>query len=57
MIRSYWYYLLIGGIGWLLILSIIGFPLGLLLVLGALVFEGYRLIRGFIELNNNRPMP
>jgi uncharacterized membrane protein len=57
MIRSYWYYLLIGGIGWLCILSVIGLPLGLLLVAGALLFEAYRLIRGFIELNNNRPMP
>ena len=61
MIRSFWFYVLwmvVGGVllltlGWILI----GIPLAWGTWLLAWVWKAYRLIRGFIDLNNNRAMP
>lgn len=56
-IRSFWWYLfwmVIGGILWI---TLIGIP-GALLVWGvAWLWKAYRLLRGFIDLNNNQPVP
>jgi len=61
MIRSFWFYVLwmvVGGVllltlGWILI----GIPLAWGVWLLAWVWKAYRLIKGFIDLNNNRAMP
>lgn len=61
MIRSFWFYILwmvVGGLilftlGWILI----GFPLAWAIWIGAWIWKAYRLIKGFIDLNNNRAMP
>lgn len=61
MIRSFWYYILwmvVGGIilftlGWILI----GIPMAWAIWIAAWIWKAYRLIKGFIDLNNNRAMP
>lgn len=56
-IRSFWWYLVWMTVGGLLFLTIIGIPLAALVCFGAWVWKAYRLIRGFIDLGNNQPMP
>jgi uncharacterized membrane protein len=61
MIRSFWWYAI-----WFAIATVIFFTLGLILI-GlplawgiwglAWIWMAYRIIRGFIDLNNNKPMP
>lgn len=56
-IRSFWWYvfwLLVGG---LMFATIIGIPLAWLLWGGAWIWAAYRLIRGFLDLDANKPMP
>ncbi|MFC0133482.1 hypothetical protein CR105_07945 [Massilia eurypsychrophila] len=54
MIRSFWWYVLWIVVGAALFITIVG-PW---IVWGvAWVWKAYRLIRGFVDLNNNRPMP
>ena len=57
MIRSFWYYIVAAAIGWVCVITVILIPLGWLIWVGAWIWEAYRLIKGFIELNNNRAMP
>lgn len=57
MIRSFWFYALWMVVGFVLFITIIGIPLAWLVWVGAWVWKAYRLIRGFVDLNNNRPMP
>ncbi len=57
MIRSFWWYVVWMAIGGVLFITVIGMP-GAFVVWGvAWVWKAYRLIRGFIDLNNNRAMP
>jgi uncharacterized membrane protein len=57
MIRSFWFYVLWMVVGGALFVTIIGIPIAWLVWVGAWVWKAYRLIRGFVDLNNNRPMP
>jgi uncharacterized membrane protein len=57
MIRSFWIYIICMAAAVLLAFTIILIPLAWLLGLGAWLWKAYRLIRGFIDLNNNRAMP
>ncbi|QNA88903.1 hypothetical protein G4G28_11140 [Massilia sp. Dwa41.01b] len=57
MIRSFWYYVLWVVIGWILIFSIIGLLFAWAVFPLAIVWKAYRLIRGFLDLNNNKAMP
>jgi uncharacterized membrane protein len=56
-IRSFWWYLIWAAIGGVLFLTIIGIPLAYLIWAGAWVWKAYRLIRGIVDLGNNKPMP
>ncbi len=56
-IRSFWWYLLWMAIGGLLFVTIIGIPVAALIWFAAWVWKAYRLIRGFTDLRDNRPMP
>jgi uncharacterized membrane protein len=56
-IRSFWWYLVWVVIGALVFVTIIGIPLAWLIWFGAWIWKAYRLIRGFINLNDNRAMP
>lgn len=57
MIRSFWIYVVLMAVGWVLFFTLIGIPLAWLLWVGAWIWEAYRLIRGFIDLNDNKAMP
>ncbi|MDQ2822652.1 MAG: hypothetical protein M3Y65_20120 [Pseudomonadota bacterium] len=57
MIRTFWFYALWMAVGWLLIITIIGIPLSWLVFPCAWLWNAYRLIKGFVDLNNNRAMP
>lgn len=57
MIRSFWFYILWMAIAVVLAFTIILIPLAWLVGVVAWVWKAYRLIRGFIDLNNNKAMP
>jgi uncharacterized membrane protein len=40
-----------------LAVTLIGIPLAWLVGVGAWIWMAYRIIRGFLDLNNNKPMP
>jgi uncharacterized membrane protein len=57
MIRSFWWYVVWMIVAGILFVTIIGIPLAWLVGVVAWVWMAYRIIRGFLDLNNNRPMP
>lgn len=57
MIRTFWFYLLWMVIGGVAFVTIIGIPLAWLIWALAWVWNAYRLIRGFLDLDSNKPMP
>lgn len=57
MIRTFWFYALWMAVGWILIVTIIGIPLSWIVFPVAWLWNAYRLIKGFVDLNNNRAMP
>jgi uncharacterized membrane protein len=57
MIRSFWFYALWMGLAFLLTITVIGIPIAWLVGCGAWIWMAYRIIRGFMDLNQNRPMP
>ncbi|WP_317204484.1 DUF4870 family protein [Janthinobacterium sp.] len=56
-IRSFWWYLFWVVLGAVLFITFIGIPLAWLVWGCAWLWKAYRLIKGFIDLNNNTPMP
>lgn len=56
-IRSFWWYLFWVGVGWALFLTIIGIPLAFLTFAGAFIWKAYRLIKGFLDLDDGKAMP
>ena len=57
MIRTFWFYALWMAVGWILVLTIIGIPISWIVFAGAWLWNAYRVIKGFVDLNNNRAMP
>jgi uncharacterized membrane protein len=57
MIRSFWIYILCAAIAILTAATIVGIPVAAVIFGVAWLWKAYRLIRGFIDLNSNRPMP
>ena len=57
MIRSFWLYVLAMVVALFLAITIIGIPLAWLVGAAAWLWMAYRIIRGFLDLNSNRPMP
>lgn len=57
MIRSFWFYLLWMVLAVVLAVTLIGIPLAWLVGAGAWLWMAYRIVRGFVDLNNNRSMP
>ena len=57
MIRSFWWYVVWMVVAGVMFATIILIPLAWLVGLAAWVWKAYRLIKGFVDLNNNRPMP
>ncbi|MES2739842.1 MAG: hypothetical protein V4754_02645 [Pseudomonadota bacterium] len=56
-IRSFWWYLVWMVTGAVLFMTIILIPLAWLVWAGAWLWKAYRLIKGFLDLNNNKAMP
>jgi len=57
MIRSFWFYVLWMVVALVLAITLIGIPLAWLVGVGAWIWMAYRIIRGFLDLNNNKAMP
>ena len=57
MIRSFWWYAGWMLVGWILAVTVIGLVIAFPLWGIIWLWKAYRLIRGFIDLNNNRAMP
>ena len=55
-IRSFWWYVVWMAVGWVLLATIIGLLFAWIVFVGAWLWKAYRLIRGFIALNNNEPI-
>jgi uncharacterized membrane protein len=56
-IRSFWWYVFWVVLGVVLFITIIGIPLAYLVWAAAWIWKAYRIIKGFIDLDANRPMP
>mgnify|MGYP003431273225 CR=1 FL=1 len=56
MVRSFWIYVALMAVAVVLAVTIILIPLAWLLGCAAWIWYAYRLIKGFIDLNNNRAM-
>jgi uncharacterized membrane protein len=56
-IRSFWWYVVWIIVGGILFLTIIGIPLAWLVWGVAWIWKAYRLIKGFVDLSDNKPMP
>jgi uncharacterized membrane protein len=57
MIRSFWFYVLWMTLAVMLAITFVGIPLAIIVAGCAWLWKAYRLIRGFADLNSNRPMP
>jgi uncharacterized membrane protein len=56
-IRTFWYTLLWVAIAALLFITVIGIVLAYIVAVGAGVWVLYRIVRGWIALNDGKPMP
>jgi len=56
-IRTFWYTLLWMVIAAMLFITVIGIVLGYILAVGGGIWVFYRIIRGWISLNDGRSMP
>lgn len=56
MINSFWIYALLMVVAVVMAVTIVLIPLAWLLATGAWIWKAYRLVRGFVDLNNNRAM-
>ena len=56
-IRSFWWYLFWMAIGGIFFITIIGFLLAWLIWGAAWLWKVYRLIKGMLDLNAQKPMP
>ncbi|ABR90557.1 Uncharacterized conserved protein [Janthinobacterium sp. Marseille] len=56
-IRSFWWYLVWMALGGVLFMTIVGIPAAFLLWTVAWLWKLYRMIKGIVDLNDNKPMP
>ncbi|HWP64812.1 MAG TPA: hypothetical protein VNO26_02730 [Candidatus Limnocylindria bacterium] len=56
-IRTFWWALAWVVVAALLFVTVIGIPLAFLVFLGAGIWVVYRIVRGWLALNERRPMP
>ena len=57
MIRSFWWYVVWMAVGGSVFATLVGIPIAFCIWGVAWLWKAYRLIRGFVDLNNNRPAP
>jgi uncharacterized membrane protein len=56
-ISSFWWYLFWMMIGGVFFITLVGVPVAAMIWLGALAWKTYRLLRGFLNVSENEPMP
>ncbi len=56
-IRSFWWYLIWMVVGGALFITVIGIPFAFLVWTVAWLWKAYRLIKGLLDLNDNKAMP
>lgn len=56
-IRSFWWYLFWMVVGGIFFITLIGIPLAYPIWAIAWIWKAYRLIRGLLDLDANKPMP
>jgi uncharacterized membrane protein len=56
-IRSFWWYFFWMVVGGIVFVTVVGIPLAWLIWTAAWVWKAYRLIKGILDLNDNKPMP
>jgi len=56
-IRSFWWYLFWMVLGGILFMTVVGIPLAWLVWGLAWIWKAYRLIKGLLDLSDNKPMP
>lgn len=56
-IRSFWWYVVWMTLGGILFVTFVGIPFAFLIWTVAWLWKLYRLIKGIIDLNANKPMP
>jgi len=57
MIRSFWWYLFWMALGVLLAFTVVGLLLAVPMWVVAWIWKAYRLLKGFLDLNENKAMP
>ena len=61
LIRTFWFSLLWAVIGWIVLLTLglilIGIPIAILIWVAASIWVLYRVIRGYLLFNDNKPVP
>jgi uncharacterized membrane protein len=55
-IRTFWFALLWFLIGWLLIFTVVGVVIGVPVLIALTIWLVYRIARGWLRLNDHRPM-
>ncbi|MEO6353175.1 MAG: hypothetical protein ABIO19_11385 [Burkholderiaceae bacterium] len=56
-IRSFWWFLFWSAIGWACIFTFVGIVIGIPILFVVWIWKAYRLIKGFLDLNDNKAMP
>ncbi|MQQ99882.1 DUF4870 family protein [Glaciimonas soli] len=56
-IRSFWWYLIWMAVGCALYITLIGIPFAFFVWTVAWLWKAYRLIKGLLDLNDNKAMP
>ena len=56
-IRSFWWYVVWMVLGGLLWVTVIGIPIAIAVFAIAWIWKAYRLLRGFLALKDNKPIP
>ncbi|HJV82636.1 hypothetical protein [Noviherbaspirillum sp.] len=56
-IRSFWWYFFWMMVGGLLFVTVIGAPIGWLIWCVVWIWKAYRLLKGLLDLNDNKAMP
>lgn len=56
MVRSFWYYVVWMAVAFVLAVTIILIPVAWIIGCAAWLWFAYRMVKGFLDLNSNRPM-
>lgn len=55
-ITTFWWYIVWCALGFVLFITLVGIPIALLIWFAAWIWKAYRLVKGFLNLNDNKPI-